>query len=103
MAAKRSKTFDLFDEGPIDPVVAATGAAAPKPTTVKRKAGFYLSEETLERFGRKFHELKLAGVSIDNKSALAEKALNFALDDIDRGEDSRLLAEMKTGSDSKTR
>ncbi len=64
---------------------------APKRVVPKRKAGFYFSEALLDRFTRKFHQLKLDGVPIDNKSALAEMALHFALDDLDRGEASQLL------------
>jgi hypothetical protein len=45
----------------------------------------------LDRFSRKFYELKLAGVAIENKSALLEVALSFALDDLDKGPKSRQL------------
>jgi hypothetical protein len=60
----------------------------------KKKAGFYLNETLLNRFNRKFHQLKLDGVAIDNKSAMAELALEFALDDMDRGDASRLLRRL---------
>jgi hypothetical protein len=60
----------------------------------KRKAGFYLSVDILNRFNRKFHELKLVGVAIENKSALLELALSFALDDMDRSHESRLLSHL---------
>ena len=80
---------DFFEENRIDPIQAATGG---KPAPVaKKKAGFYLSVETLDRFNRKFFELKLAGCPIENKSALVEAALKYALNDIDRGDDSRVL------------
>jgi hypothetical protein len=77
----------------MDPVSVATGRPAPKPAVPKRKAGFYFSEILLDRFTRKFHQLKLDGVSIENKSDLAEMALHFALDDLDRGEASSLIKQ----------
>ena len=52
------------------------------------------AQAKLDRFTRKFHELKLAGVAIENKSALVEMALSFAMDDIDKGEHSRLLKRL---------
>ncbi len=97
MTASDNKTIpDFFDEKPLDPVSVATGrrtskSADPKAAIAKRKAGFYFSEKLLDRFNRKFHQLKLDGVPIDNKSYLAEMALHFALDDMDRGDDSQLL------------
>lgn len=57
----------------------------------KKKAGFYVSVDLLDRFTRKFYELKLAGAAVENKSALLELALSFALDDMDRGAESRIL------------
>ena len=100
MTASDNKTIpDFFDEKRMDPVSVATGRpvskmADPKPVVPKRKAGFYFSEALLDRFTRKFHQLKLDGVPIDNKSALAEMALHFALDDLDRGEASQLLKRL---------
>jgi hypothetical protein len=38
--------------------------------------------------------LKLEGVAIENKSALLELALSFALDDMDRSHESRLLSHL---------
>lgn len=81
---------DFFEENRIDPIQAATGG---KPAA-KKKAGFYLSLEILERFNRKFFELKLAGCPVENKSALVEAALKYALNDLDRGEDSRVLGSL---------
>ena len=97
MTASDNKTIpDFFDENRMDPVSVATGRTAsklavPKPAVPKRKAGFYFSETLLDRFTRKFHQLKLDGVPIGNKSTLAEMALHFALDDMDRGDASQLL------------
>ena len=97
MTVSDNKTIpDFFDEKRMDPVSVATGRpasklAVPKPPVPKRKAGFYFSEVLLDRFNRKFHQLKLDGVPIDNKSVLAEMALHFALDDMDRGDRSQLL------------
>ena len=74
------------DKGePFPPRESAAGQA------VKKKAGFYLSAQILERFNLKFHELKLAGAAIENKSALLELVLSFALDDLDKGGKSAIL------------
>ena len=113
MATDRRKTPEFFDEDGLDPVETATGypqssledkpanssGAAAKTGTagemaVKKKAGFYLSVNILNRFTLKFHELKLAGVAIDNKSTLLEAALGFALDDMDKGEGSLVLKKI---------
>ena len=97
MTASDNKTIpDFFDEKRLDPVSVATGPpvsrrALSKPTVPKRKAGFYFTEALLDRFTRKFHQMKLDGLPIENKSALAEMALHFALDDMDRGDESRFL------------
>jgi hypothetical protein len=113
MAASKNKTPDFFKDESFDPVEVATGpgrtgqdseksihsaagkAAIPKAgvghAANKKKAGFYISVDLLERFSRKFYELKLAGVAIENKSALLELALSFALDDLDKGHKSRVL------------
>ncbi len=109
MPSKRRTPPEFFEESPLDPINVATGgdapsalgtgverpaeSAAPKSRTTpeKKKAGFYLSLDLLDRFTRKFHELKLAGVAIENKSALVEMALAFALDDLDKGKESDLL------------
>ncbi len=101
--ADRSKTTpDLFTDRSLDPVESATGYATPSPSlkrsvnnVSKKKAGFYLSVDVLQRFTHKFHELKLAGVAIDNKSTLLELALSFALDDMDKGNNSRVLQKLR--------
>lgn len=85
---------DFFDSTPVDPVRSATGDSRKAPAGPKKKAGFYLSLQLIERFDRKFHELKLAGAAIDNKSNLLEAALAFALDDLDRGERSQVLKRL---------
>lgn len=103
MAADKTKASDLFDEDSFDPVRAATGTdremtggqSGKRVLVQKKKAGFYLSVDLLERFNRKFHELKLEGVLIDNKSSLIEAALSFALDDIDLGDRSEVLRQVK--------
>ena len=112
MATGRSKTPDFFNEDGLDPVDIATGqpqdspedrtnasssTAKPGPPaemTTKKKAGFYLSVDLLNRFNLKFHELKLAGGAIDNKSTLLESALGFALDDMDKGRNSQVLQKL---------
>jgi hypothetical protein len=85
---------DFFDTGTVDPVRSATGGDRPAALPPKKKAGFYLSLNVINRFDRKFHELKLAGASVENKSTLLEAALAFALDDLDRGEDSQVLKRL---------
>lgn len=90
---------DFFEESSIDPITAATGSDRttrqqndPSAAIQKQKAGFYLSKRVLARFNRKFYELKMEGRAIGNKSALLEAALDYALDDIDRGTGSQILA-----------
>jgi len=109
MTTGKNKLPDFFREGGIDPVELATGNRQPLTgdndtssaknaktrMSTKKKAGFYLSREILERFARKFHELKLAGIAIDNKSTLLELALAFALDDLDKGGKSRVLQRLR--------
>lgn len=95
MTASDSKTIpDFFKDDRLDPVSVATGHPHGKPAVPKKKVGFYFSETLLDRFNRKFHQLKLDGVSIENKSMLAEMALHFALDDLDRQGASRLLKRL---------
>ncbi len=111
MAAVRKKTPDFFEENPFDPVNTATGSdrldernnSSVEEGTVrkikkvvdKKKAGFYISADLLNRFTRKFHELKLDGCAIENKSAFVEIALAYTLDDIDKGEKSRILKKLQ--------
>jgi hypothetical protein len=110
MTTRRNPTPDLFADHRPDPVDTATGSrqdpehrrpqgrrGACSAQEAKRKAGFYLSDETLDRFNMKFYQLKLSGAAVDNKSALLEAALNFALDDLDRGTGSRVLQQIKPG------
>jgi hypothetical protein len=112
MATGRKITPDFFEDDGFDPVETATGYPPGSPgdkiTTsaastkqeppggmiAKKKAGFYLSVDILNRFTHKFHELKLAGVAIDNKSTLLEAALVYALDDMDKGEESQVLKKI---------
>jgi hypothetical protein len=94
MASGKSKTPDFFEDHWIDPVAAATRTQATGAVKRKRKVGFYISEDLLNRFNRKFHELKLSGIPIDNKSALVEMAMTQALDDLDKGKGSHLLKQL---------
>jgi hypothetical protein len=115
MTSRKKKMPDFFEDNSYDPMETATGYthAAPNETpglfldpnagplqqhgksvadpVAKKKAGFYLSVHILDRFTRKFHELKLAGVPVDNKSTLLELVLAFALDDLDKGTRSQVL------------
>lgn len=102
MAASNKDIPDLFSDTPLDPVESATGYQkpsfpAPKSigTAAKKKAGFYLSVDILQRFTLKFHELKLANLPIENKSTLLELALGYALDDMDKGQSSRVLQKLQ--------
>jgi hypothetical protein len=114
MAGYRKDTPDFFEDSALDPIKlaigpekvaskqdpvrkGATGKTEEKKSgrpAAKKKAGFYLSTDLIDRFTRKFHELKLAGIKIDNKSTLMEIAVSFALDDIDKGNESRVLNQL---------
>jgi hypothetical protein len=120
MADHRKETPDFFKDNALDPVDAATGYPTRSQRAVsersrssikdtsgkagdrgvslpsKKKAGFYLSSEILERFNLKFYELKLAGVTIENKSNLLELVLAYALDDIDKGRKSCILQKISS-------
>jgi hypothetical protein len=104
MPTRRHQMPDLFEDHLPDPMEAATGCRPPSQglrppgrkarstaPEAKRKAGFYLSEELLDRFNTRFYELKLAGAAVGNKSALLEAALVYALEDLEHGGDSRIL------------
>jgi hypothetical protein len=94
--SERHKSPDFFEAHELDPLTAASGRnKAPRAAVAKKKAGFYLSEALLKRFNRRFHQLKLEGVTIENKSALLELALAFALDDLDKGDRSVLADALK--------
>lgn len=116
MVPGRKNIPDFFEEEGFDPVETATGhpqhlpqdnaassgaadnTSPAVPKTAKKKAGFYLSVNLLNRFTHKFHELKLAGVAIENKSTLLEAALGYALDDMDKGKESQVLKKfMESG------
>lgn len=112
MASGKKKIPNLLRNNPFDPVSSATGSMAESRTVAlkkasieeskkisgpkKKKAGFYLSVDIIERFNRKFHTLKLAGLAIENKSALLEASLSFALDDMDKNSKSRILKTLAT-------
>jgi len=97
MTEKSKEDTDFFEDVSLDPVSSATGPGNGRGKRhvdagqEKKKAGFYLSKDLLDRFNRKFYQLKLNGVSIENKSALVEAALNFALDDMDKEQHSQVL------------
>ena len=106
MAKNRDDSSDFFEESAIDPMAAATGSDRTagrqkrdrSAAGQKQKAGFYLSKRILARFNRKFYELKMEGRAVGNKSALLEAALDYALDDIDRGTGSKILADFDDAS-----
>ena len=102
MGKSKKKVPDFFEKASLDPVTVATrgqrqtadGSSVEEKKTsgkeTKKKAGFYLAASLIERFDRKFYELKLEGVAISNKSQLLEAALNLALDDLNRGKKSAI-------------
>ena len=112
MATRKNETPVSFKEETFDPVEVATKQSGQGiqgkpgrrvgskmlagPAVNKKKAGFYLSVELLDRFTRKFYELKLAGAAIKNQSALLELALSFALDDLDRGSKSQVMQNIES-------
>lgn len=101
MKTEKDRKPEFFEANPIDPVLAAIGLDEKKISSAedgknggharKKKAGFYLSLDVLDRFTRKFHEMKLAGLTIENKSAFVEAAIVYALDDVDKEEGSKFL------------
>lgn len=95
-ASDQNKSPDFFEDHGLDPVNTATRYTPTVHTPPKRKAGFYLSETLLQRFNRHFHQMKLAGTPVENKSALLEVALTFALEDLERGDQSKLLRSLNT-------
>jgi hypothetical protein len=92
--SEQNTSPDFFEDPVLDPMSTATRYGSTAKTIPKKKAGFYLSESLLDRFNRRFHQLKLEGAAIENKSALLEMALSFALDDIEKGDKSRLLCKL---------
>ncbi len=94
-ASEHNKPPDFFEDLDLDAVSTAMRAPVPGKSVPKKKAGFYLSETLLERFNRHFHQMKLAGIAIENKSALLEAALLFALEDLEAGEASLILKALK--------
>ena len=94
--SEQNTSPDFFEDHDLDPLATASGKAiALQKPMAKKKAGFYLPEPLLERFNRRFHQMKVDGVSIENKSALVELALEFALDDLDKGKHSKLASVLK--------
>lgn len=93
-ASEQNTSPDFFEDNALDPVATATRQRSKPLPPSKKKAGFYLSEELLERFNRRFHQMKLSGLPIENKSALLEMALEFALEDLEKGTDGHLLARL---------
>ena len=103
-ASETNPPPDFFEEHSLDPVLAARGISAkgnsakgPTVPVPKKKAGFYLPEELLVRFDRQFHQLKIDGVPVENKSALLELALEYALADLAREDRSVLLGKLMQG------
>ncbi|MBI5064277.1 MAG: hypothetical protein HZB87_12645 [Desulfatitalea sp.] len=94
-ASERNKAPDFFENCDLDAVSTAMRSPTAAKSVPKKKAGFYLPETLLERFNRHFHQMKLAGIAIENKSALLETALLFALQDLDAGDGSLILKALK--------
>jgi len=94
-ASERSKAPDFFEDHGFDPVSTATRYPPAEKSVPKKKVGFYLPEALIDRFNRQYHQMKLAGAPIDNKSTLVEMALQFALDDIEKGTQSLILKTLQ--------
>ncbi len=98
MTKAKNKAPEFIESDSLDPMAVATRGQrqSRKSSSIeeKKKAGFYLAVSLLERFDRKFYQLKLEGAAIDNKSQLLETALTFALDDIDKGKKSSVLKKI---------
>ncbi len=94
-AFKQSKSPDFFEDHVLDPMATASGNRGVRKPIPKKKVGFYLSEALLERFNRRFHQMKLDRMPIENKSAFVEMALSYALDDLEKGKESQLGAFLK--------
>lgn len=94
-ASERDKTPDFFEEHGFDPVATATRYPPAAKQPPKKKAGFYLTELLLDKFNRQYHKMKLAGSPIENKSALVELALQFALEDLEKGSQSLILKSLQ--------
>lgn len=94
-ASEHNKPPDFFEDCDLDAVSTAMRAHATGKSVPKKKAGFYLSETLLERFNRHFHQMKLEGIAIENKSALLETALLFALEDLEAGDASLIMKALK--------
>lgn len=93
--SEQKPSLDFFEDPGLDPITTATGTHRETvKQAVKKKAGFYLPEALIARFNHRFHTMKLDGVAIENKSALVEIALSFALDDLDKGEKSQIGATL---------
>ena len=61
----------------------------------KRKAGFYLTQATIDRLEKRYLMLKLEGVPVLNKSQLVELALGMLFDDLSQ-KDSTVKAKLTT-------
>ena len=59
----------------------------------KRKTGFYLTEETIDRLEKKYLLLKLEGIPVLSKSQLVEMALGMLFDDLSC-KDSKVKAKL---------
>lgn len=59
----------------------------------KRKAGFYLTQKTIDRLEKSYLLLKLDAVPVLNKSQLVEMALEMLFDDLSR-KDSKVRAKL---------
>ena len=93
-ASEKNSSPDFFEEHGPDPVSTATRFPSQAKPLPKKKAGFYLSEALLEKFNRHYHQMKLEGTPIENKSALLEVALEFALSDLEKKDQSSIMQSL---------
>lgn len=78
---KDNQAADFFPETSFDPLIAAVRGE--NHDSDKKKAGFYLSRGLLERFDKTFYTLKIEGKGVENKSALVENLMTYALNVLD--------------------
>lgn len=63
----------------------------------KKKVSYYLLETLAELFDKAFYSLKMAGAPLKNKSEFMASMVSFALSDLEKGENSKLLKKISNG------
>ena len=89
-----------IEEAPISPHPPAPEPAPPvievqtDPKALKKKVGYYLSSATYADFEKIFLDLRLKGWQLD-KSYFVDVLLQFGLEDIRKGKNSRVLKKLQ--------